>query len=156
MKPDTQTTATPWEFVKAVENEFGIKFAYDMAGSEENKKAPIVFTELHDSLSLPDWPRDGWIWLNPPFNNVGKWADKCLIESKKGAKIISIWPLSGDLNMIDAWRFAGIHIIHGRIWPLVRGCMLIVWGTDPDKFRRIFSGCKWDKKTKSLNLLWYK
>jgi len=116
-----------------------------MAGTEGNKKAPIVFTEEDDSLST-DWPLDGWCWLNPPFRNVGSWAEKCKEQSDKGVKIISIWPISGDLNSIVVWTNSRVNVIHGRIWPEVRACNLCEWGESG------VTGLRWNKK--ELIKLW--
>ena len=143
----TQKTETPDTFVRAVEKYLAIEFKYDMAGTELNKKAPVVFTEQEDSLSI-DWPTDGWCWLNPPFANVGEWAKKCREQSIRGSGIVSIWPLSGDLNMIPAWEHAAVHVIHGRIWPLVRGCMLCMW----DDIDYGVEGLRWDRK--ELTEIW--
>ena len=146
-----QNIQTPVEFVRAVEECLGIKFSYDMAGTEDNKKAPNVFTEEQNSLQI-GWPKDGWCWLNPPFKNVGKWAEKCLEQKIRGCRIVSIWPLSGDLNMILAWEIASIYIIHGRVWPEVRGCMLCVWNAYDTQ--RPPLGVLWDKKRSELIKTW--
>jgi hypothetical protein len=149
MANSNQNIETPPEFVLAVENLLGIKFEYDMAGTEENKKAPIVFTEAQDSLSV-DWPTDGWCWLNPPFKHVGKFVKKCVEQMDLGCRVVSIWPLSGDFNMIPAWKWSQVYVIHGRIWPEVRGCMLCVWGVDIESPK----GLIWDKKNKTLKKEW--
>lgn len=138
-----QNVSTPREFIKAVEKYYGIKFKYDMAASEENHKAPEYFTEKDDSLSI-DWPLDGWCWLNPTFINLTQWINKCLQQMRRGCKIISIWPLSGDLNQIPTYENATVSIIHGRIWPVVRGCMLCKWDLS-DTWGLTINGLKWDK-----------
>ena len=125
MAGGNQNISTPWEFVKAVEEYKGIKFLYDMAASGPiDKKAPLYYTEWDDSLSI-DWPLDGWCWLNPTFRNLTKWVNKCAEQKELGCKIVSVWPLSGDLNQVPTYLEAGVDIIHGRIWPEVRGCMLL-------------------------------
>lgn len=151
MANSNQNIETPWAFVKAVEELFGIKFKYDMAGTEENKKAPIVFTEEQDSLSI-DWPRDGWCWINPPFKHVGRFADKCREEYLKGAMIMSIWPLSGDFNMINTWKHSDISIVHGRVWKETRGVMLCEWNMLSNG--RV-DGLRWDKKNGTLTREWW-
>jgi hypothetical protein len=124
----TQNLATPWPFVRAVESVFGLQFTYDMAAEESTAKAPVWFGPEWDSLSH-DWPTDGcWCWLNPTFWNLGRWVAKCSEQAMRGARIVSIWPLSGDVNMVEAWQGADVYVIHGRIWPNVRGLMLCVWG----------------------------
>lgn len=32
----------------------------------------------------------GWLWLNPPFDNISPWYKKCEEESGKGARIVSL------------------------------------------------------------------
>lgn len=141
-----QTVETPWSFVKAVEKHFGIEFEYDMACSSENRKAPYFITEDMDSLSI-DWPLDGWLWLNPPFRHVGAWAKKCLEQMERGCKIVSIWPLSYDNNMIETWGKACVSKVNGRIWPEVRTCQLGLW----DKSNSVWSnGLHWDRKVGTL------
>ena len=143
-----QNTATPDLFVREVERLLGIKFKYDLAASSENAKAKNFFTEADDSLTM-DWPRDEWCWLNPPFAKLTKWINKCAIESFEGSKIVTIWPLSGDRNQRYVWENCQICIIEGRIWPLVRGCMLCVW--DASRGSSI-QGFHWDKK--NLTFIW--
>jgi hypothetical protein len=121
-----QNLATPWSFVKAVERHFDIKFRYDMAAAAINKKAPHYVTKRQNALAI-DWPLDGWCWLNPPFENLTDWIRKCRVEKGRGCQIVTVWPLSGDLNQITTWQEANVNIIHGRIWPTVRACMLCKW-----------------------------
>jgi len=126
MGKSTQNTKTPTELIDAIEYYFGMRFENDMAASSDNAQALNYYTEEEDSLSR-EWPL-GWCWLNPPFANLTKWINKCAIESKKCCKIISIWPLSGDLNQMVTWKQANVYVVHGRVWPLVRGCMICEWG----------------------------
>jgi hypothetical protein len=147
-KLSTQNTETPWILIHEIEREFGIKFKYDMAGNEANKKAPFVFTESQDSLSM-DWPTDGWCWLNPTFKNLTKWTGKVFLEKKKGAEICTIWPLSGDRNQILSYTNSEVNIIHGRIWGLVRGVMICRWSKS---ITPLIKGYDWDKKT--LSRVW--
>ena len=143
---NTQNTETPWEFVRAVENYFGIKFKYDMAASTENAKAPIFFTEQDDSLNM-DWPLDGWCWLNPQFRNVGEWAKKCKEQKDRGASVISIWPLTSEKNNRPSWKYSNVFVIHGRIWKNVRGCMLCLWSAGSCGN---VNSLEWNKKTGTL------
>lgn len=129
MANSNQNTETPWGFVKAIEKHFAIEFEYDIASDPDSQKARFGFYERDDNLSL-DWPLDGWCWLNPSFAKVGAWAKKCKEQMKRGCKIISVWPLSADLNMIDTWQYAQVNIIHGRLWPEVRGVMVCIWDAE--------------------------
>jgi len=152
----TQNTETPPEFVKAVEDYFKIHFSLDLAGSEENKKAPLVLTEKHDSF-VCSWSEllDGRLgWLNPTFRNLTKWINKCLDEVDKGARFVTLWPLSGDLNQLPVCSHpdVSVYIIHGRIWPVVRACMLCVWDNTTES--DFVSGLVWDKKAGTLTKAW--
>lgn len=148
-KASNQNVPTPWPFVMAVEKFFNIKFEYDLAASEENKKAPLFFSEAQDSLTI-DWPRKSWCWLNPPYRNLTKWINKC-VESRNKSNIITLWPLSGDKNMIPVFENADVYIISGRIFPQVRSCMLCVWNSlSMDEI----SCLNWDKKLEELTFLW--
>jgi len=146
----SQNEATPDIFVKAVEDYFQIKFAWDLAASAENAKAKNYYTEA-DNAFLQDWPTKGWSWLNPPFFDLKPWVQNCIDEKNRGCKFITIWPLSGDLNVMPSWIHAQVNVIHGRIWPTVRGCMVCVWNNDP-KMRKAPRGLRWDKK--ELTRIW--
>lgn len=140
--PGQQDVETPDAFFKAVEDYFKITFDHDMAADIFNAKTNSFFTEEDDALNM-DWPRNCWLWLNPPFANLTKWVAKCYWESSNGSRIVSIWPLSGDKNQLPTWTNASVYIIHGRIWPKVRGCMLCVW--DKEEYK-VIAGLSWDKK----------
>jgi phage N-6-adenine-methyltransferase len=139
MANSNQEVSTPISLIKAIEEYYGIKFIYDMAANSENAKCERFSNEQMNSLRI-NWPLDGWLWLNPPFRSLTKWVNKCAEQKDRGCKIISIWPLSGDHNQIVAWRESFVNIIHGRIWPEVRGVMI----------------CRWDKTSQNgINgLLW--
>lgn len=151
---NTQHTETPVEFIRETEKLLGIRFRYDMAASAMNNKAPVWCGEDVDSLTV-NWavPADDteWTWLNPPFRDITKWCNKCEEQSRLGVKIVSIWPLSSDLNVVSAWQNANVYIIHGRVWNLVRGLMMCVWGQE---FKEPVKGLRWDKKTKTLTRIW--
>ena len=149
MKANTQNIETPVAFVRAIEKYLGIQFRYDMAADKYNTKAPMWYTEEMDSLTA-FWPDDGWCFLNPPFAQVGKWCEVCKVQSC-GSKIVSIWPLSSDKNMIPAWKNANVYVIHGRVWSLVRGIMLCVWG---EEFREPVKGLQWDREKETLTRIW--
>jgi phage N-6-adenine-methyltransferase len=148
MSAHNQDIETPVAFVRAVENFLGIEFKYDMAATSQNKKAPEYISEEGNSLTML-WPTNGWCWLNPPFRNLSKWINKCDEQMRRGCNIVSIWPLSGDRNQITTWQKAGVYIIHGRIWPEVRGCMLCVWNKNIPLY---IHGLRWDGKT--LEKIW--
>ncbi len=79
-----QDYETPVDFLDAVERRFGA-FEWDLAASKENKKADGYYDEGMDSLKQP-WAeviKCAVGWLNPPFADLGAWAEKCAAESKR-------------------------------------------------------------------------
>jgi len=147
MANSDQTIETPWDFVGAVSKLFGIELLYDMACTLENRKAVHGFTEDQDSLNI-DWPLDGWCWVNPPFNNLGKWIAKMREQQLRGCKIISVFPLSSDQNRDPAWLYSNVHMIHGhRLWTEVRSLMLCEWRLD---YHSGPKSLRWDRDAGTL------
>lgn len=146
---ETQKTPTPQALVKGLEVLYDIEFKYDMAASSENSKAPIFFDEKYDSLKH-DWPLDGWIFLNPPYANLGEWVKKVVEQTLRGCRIVTLWPLSGDLNQIPTWENSQVNIIFGRVWPLIRGVMICRWGVYPSTGIRFL---RWNKGKSQLTEL---
>lgn len=93
-----QDYGTPWEFIRAVVHRFGL-LHWDLAASEENRKADSFFCEADDSLAQ-DWTRlDGNLWLNPPFANIAPWAEKCaLAATRRRGFILFLTPASVGAN----------------------------------------------------------
>lgn len=148
---NTQNTETPREFVREISKILKVNFRYDMAADETNNKAPVWVGTAVNALEV-DWPNDDqWCFLNPPFAEITKWCAKCEEQAKRGVKIVSIWPLSSDLNVVPAWKNSSVYIIHGRVWSLVRGLMMCVWG---EPFKEPTKGLRWDKKNMTLTRIW--
>jgi phage N-6-adenine-methyltransferase len=91
-----QDYGTPWEFVHAVESEFG-RINIDLAAREDNKKAPICVTPERDTLTV-DWSAEfqGMLgWLNPEFADMSAYARKCVLHGGKNAfRVIMLSPAS--------------------------------------------------------------
>jgi phage N-6-adenine-methyltransferase len=135
--------STPDAFFKAVQEYFGITFRYDMASNDTNFKCMFHFTEEENSLSC-DWPTTGWLWLNPPYSKLKTWIEKCQEQASRGCRIVSIWPLSADRNVLPAWQHSDVFVIHGRVFREVRSIMLCRW-TYPC-FEEV-KGLTWDGTT---------
>ena len=143
-----QEVETPTILVDQIREFFGIKeFYYDLAATSENSKGINYYDKEIDSLSI-DWPcspylGSQWLWLNQPFRNLTKFIDKCLFERDRGCKIITIWPISSDKNMLKVWETCRVGVVHGRVWPQVRGCMICQFASifEPSVF-----GLNWDRK----------
>jgi len=132
-----QDHATPWEFIRAVEDRFD-KLNWDLAANKENTKAPNFITQAENSLTY-DWNKlDGLLWLNPPFNLIEPWAAKCRWCSvKPGSRIIFLTPASVG----SMWFAMHVHrhayvlsltprlVFEGSEDPYPKDCMLSVfWG----------------------------
>lgn len=92
-----QVVGTPDDFLAAVRKRLG-KLSWDLAANAENSVVDNgrFFGEGDDSLSR-SWSaleEDGFLWLNPPFSNIGPWAEKCYLESLRGVRIAFLVPLS--------------------------------------------------------------
>lgn len=142
MANSDQTIATPWEFYKALTRYTGIWPLYDMAADEFNTKTVQYFDETDNSLSI-DWPINGWCFLNPPFKNLTQWVKKCQEQINRGVRIMTIWPLSGDINQIPTFENCRVIVVHGRVWPEVRGIMVSIWDKN---IKPSIEGARWDKK----------
>jgi phage N-6-adenine-methyltransferase len=85
-----QSIATPWPFIHALEQRFGVPVDFDLAATAENAKAPDYWTKGDNALKS-DWSsifaienpglheRERHVRLafcNPPFSNLKPWAKK--------------------------------------------------------------------------------
>lgn len=105
-----QDYETPEDFLAAVQKRFGI-INCDLAARADNAKGPKWFDEAVDSLTV-DWHRtEGNLWLNPPFDNISPWAEKCAVESEKGAKILFLTPASVGSNWFSNFVFNKAHVL---------------------------------------------
>jgi phage N-6-adenine-methyltransferase len=109
-----QNYQTPPEFLEAVKTRLNISnFAWDLASEPHNCVSPYGgFTEKTNAL-VQDWVTvcgvydshlgtyDGWLWLNPPYADIGPWVEKAAQESLKGAHIAMLIPASVGANW---WR----------------------------------------------------
>lgn len=133
-----QDYSTPPEFMRAIAVRFGVP-AWDLAASSENTKAPRWLGTDQDSLSVKWHELNGLLWLNPPFANIGVWAEKCLREAALGARILFLTPASVGSNWYRDFihERARVVFLNGRI--TFQGCddsypkdlMLTVFGDRP-------------------------
>ncbi len=129
-----QDYATPPDFMQAIHRRFG-EPAFDLAASTANSKCDVAFfSEADDSLTQ-EWHRiSGWLWLNPPFDNIAPWAEKCRKESAMGARILFLTPASIGANWFADYVYGGAVVLalQGRlcfdgIAPYPKDCMLSVF-----------------------------
>lgn len=144
-----QDYGTSWEFIRAVEAQFG-NLDVDLAARADNAKASRYIPPSDDSLSQP-W---GMLfpgltgWLNPPFENIGAWAEKCAYETGparymcKQMRVIMLTPASVGSN----WFAEHVHntaavlalsprlTFEGCADPYPKDCMLSLFGFDETGF----------------------
>lgn len=92
-----QDYATPWEFIRAIQDRFQVEIAVDLAAVAGNAKAPLFITPEMDSLEV-DWrefvPRGKAAYLNPEFGMIKKFSARCAHFSPLGSdfKIFLLTP----------------------------------------------------------------
>lgn len=92
-----QDYGTPDDFMGAAIGRFG-PFMVDLAASVENTKCPVYFDEQSNGLAQEWHKLSGNLWLNPPYEDISSWAEKCAIEAAQGAKIFMLVPASVGSN----------------------------------------------------------
>ncbi len=128
-----QTVGTDPEFYEILNARFG--FSWDLACTRENQLCPMGLTPSENSLSA-DWHKlEGWLYLNPPFKDSGKWAQKCSDEMEKGARIVMLTPAAVGSNWVRDWVYkrASVRILNGRLkfvghdTPYPKDCMISIF-----------------------------
>lgn len=111
-----QDHATPPGLLRVIEERFG-PIAFDLAAAPHNKKHYRYFSEADNSL-VQDWHKTpGNLWLNPPFGSITPWAEKCWLESQKGAKILLLVPASIGTNWFRDFVYGKSEVLalNGRV-----------------------------------------
>lgn len=90
-------------------------FRVDLAAHYENTKCSRFFNESENSLVRPWHKNYGWLWLNPPFCDIKPWAQKCVEESKKGAKIVMLTPIETTEWAQLCFSNADVRLLVGRL-----------------------------------------
>lgn len=95
-----QDYETPDDFVAAVVRRFG-PIDVDLACHAHTSKGAIGITPEEDSLGVA-WCQwyDDTLWLNPEFNNIPVWAEKCAEEARfmRRGRILLLTPASIGTN----------------------------------------------------------
>lgn len=95
-----QAYETPKDFIDAVVRRFG-PIDVDLACHAHTSKGAIGITPAEDSLSVP-WCQwyDSTLWLNPEFNNIPVWVEKCAEEARfmRRGRILLLTPASIGTN----------------------------------------------------------
>lgn len=64
-------------------------FIMDLAASPDNALVDEFYSEA-DSALTKDWPQEGWLFINPPFNPLKPWMKKIQGQVEKGARIVAL------------------------------------------------------------------
>jgi hypothetical protein len=138
-----QDYGTPDDFFSAVVHRFGQPVA-DLACTESNAVPGVLFklTPELDSLSISTrWP-PGFSWLNPPFADIGVWAEKCLehVRSSYFNSVAMLVPASIGSEWFRkfAWSLhVRVYALNPRLTfkgcdqPYPKDCMLVLYGAEP-------------------------
>jgi phage N-6-adenine-methyltransferase len=144
-----QTVETPPEFIDAVQDTFG-PFSFDLAATPENAQARLHFgpgapADRENSLTAK-WPEGCLSWLNPPYDPITPWAQKCAIHarrSKPQTHILMLVPASVGANwyrdyvlpFADVYSVGRLHFI-GSPDPYPKDLVLChYWALGGHKFK---------------------
>jgi hypothetical protein len=126
-----QDVGTPRDFIQAACRKLGIfAFGLDLAATSRNSVASRYFSPREDCFKQPSWKAPGkqWSWLNPEFDNIGKYAERCLMEMRSNdAKIAFLTPASVGSN----WYRDFIHKQRGVLQLNLNGRIKFVGHKDP-------------------------
>ena len=144
-----QDVGTPPEFLRVTQEVFG-RIALDLAASTKNHVCPKYYTKEDDGLNYKtSWPKykigieDGilktqapWLWLNPPYRDIGPWLERCQAEKENGRNILVLIPASigtkwwskwVDLEDGPAWTSIGRMKFVGHTAPYPRDLALLIY-----------------------------
>lgn len=115
-----QDYGTPPKFLRAVEDLIGEPLAFDLAAHENNHVCADWFGPggvAPDALAEPWHEIDGALWLNPPFSASKKFARKCALESRLGARVAFLVPanVGADWFWDSVYEHAAALMIKPRI-----------------------------------------
>jgi hypothetical protein len=119
----------------------------DLACTRANCKAPTgyYFDEGEDAFAR-DWSKDyptGNLWLNPPFADIGRWAEKCAWHGvRRHGLIFLLTPASIGTDWFAArvWGNARVLGVRPRLTfegtsdPYPKDLMLSIFGKATDGF----------------------
>lgn len=140
-----QDYRTPQELRHAVEKRFGL-ISIDLAASDGDEIVPLVkhFTPQEDALKQAwlEAIRTGVAWLNPPFRDIGPFAEMCadwVINARNagrgGAVIAMLVPASVGARWWEhhvhtraiVYALAPRITFHGETQPYPKDCALCVY-----------------------------
>lgn len=80
---------TPRDLFAALDARFN--FVCDLAASADNALCSSYYSATADALTQ-DWPRVGWLWLNPPFSRLPEFMAKTHEQVAHGCCVVAITP----------------------------------------------------------------
>jgi phage N-6-adenine-methyltransferase len=118
-KSTNQEWETPDSIFVPLDEEF--HFTLDVAASNINTKCSKYFSEDRDGLYSP-WQGE-ICWMNPPYNQVGKWIKKAYEEATQyGATVVCLVQSRTNTNWWHDYCMKGeVRFIRGR--PKFKGCV---------------------------------
>jgi phage N-6-adenine-methyltransferase len=112
---DQQEWETPDNIFGPLNSEFG--FTIDVCAAASNTKCPTFFSKEDNALANT-WK--GICWMNPPFNEIGKWVAKAYKSAGEGALVVCLVPSRTNTNWWHEYCMRGeIRFIKGR--PIFKG-----------------------------------
>lgn len=119
--PETRDqTRTPAWLFSALNAEF--HFQADVACLPETALCERYLTPEQDSLRTP-WVTvidqslklAPWVWLNPPYSNIGPWVEKAMVEQMNGIGTVMLVPLDKSTKWYSACKPNEVReIVGGR------------------------------------------
>lgn len=142
-----QDYQTPKEFISACIKRFGL-IGLDLAAHAGNHVVPCYIAPCTgpdgpqpfdpQAVAMDTFDQDwaelhqkyGRLWLNPPFSEIGRFAERCCKESEKGAEILLLIPYGTTaafnkyvLDKADLYMLKGrLQFIEGESFP--KDCLI--------------------------------
>ena len=120
-----QDYSTPADFLAAVKAKLQIQaFDWDFAADAFNAKAPNYYSIENSALArtgtqwaevlLSGWH---WGWLNPPFNDIAPWAERCRQVREAQRSIALLIPAAVGANYFRDFIDGHAHVLllNGRL-----------------------------------------
>lgn len=106
------------DLISAVEKVFG-PLTLDLAATDRDHKAPKWISPEQDTFKV-NWAEEiggGIGWLNPPPGDLEPWAEKCVEESKQGARVLLVAPLEIDGDLFWDYLFSNsvVYVLTPRM-----------------------------------------
>lgn len=96
----TQTWATPWHIVHAVEEELGARFALDACAQPHTAKADRFFALERGENGLAS-PWVDMTWCNPPYAEQDQWLARAAYFGGLGMRVVCL-PMASTSSLY--WR----------------------------------------------------